>query len=562
MSGRIKGWRVFLLLVTAVPAPGPLGLLPLFVAIAPAQSHQAQVSRPNLEAIPFPDVSAMDESVRKQLSDFQTELMALSRSPATTEESMAEAYGRAGMVYHTYDLVVAAAACYRNAHRLAPEDSRWSYYLAVVHQSRGEFDKASTYFEKALNRGPSDLASLLGLARAKLGQGHPEEAQRLFEQALERDPSLASALLGLGDIAARRSDFKSAVDYFERALQLQPEASSIHYPLAMAYRQLGDVAEARLHLSKRGDVAPSFPDPLKEELARVKTGRWLQRWRGTKASDSGNYEQAAQMFGQMVAADPDDPIARWDLGTALFQLDQVEEAVVQFEAALRYSSSKSRIHFNMAVAFTQMGWEERAIEHYRSAVGIDSGFKEAYFQLANVLMRKELLEEAIQQYGRVVELDPSNGFAHFMRAMALVRVQRWGEARSGLEKGLAALPDDSDLGHALARLLAACPQAKIRDGRRALQILQEVFKREKSAEFEHVETLAMAYAEVGQFDRAVQVQQMMIQEVTRGNRAELPKLFQENLARYERREACRQPWRDDDPVFHLAPVPFALLRIQ
>ena len=73
---------------------------------------------------------------------------------------------------------------------------------------------------------------------------------------------------------------------------------------------------------------------------------------------------------------------------------------------------------------------------------------------------------------------------------------------------------------------------------------------------------AMAYAELGHFDRAIQVQRMMIAEVTRGKRLELAELLQDNLARYERQEACRTPWRDDDPVFYLAPIPFTLLSVQ
>ena len=72
----------------------------------------------------------------------------------------------------------------------------------------------------------------------------------------------------------------------------------------------------------------------------------------------------------------------------------------------------------------------------------------------------------------------------------------------------------------------------------------------------------MVYAEMGHFDRAIQVQRMMIAEVTRSKRLELARLLQDNLARYEQREPCRTPWRDDDPVFYLAPVPFTLLSIQ
>ena len=560
-----KSMKLKLLLVPAAALlmPRPFAFLPALSGMVRAQLPGPVVAESlDLEPVPFPNLSAMEESVRKQLEHFQAELKALSQNPGTPSKQLAQAYGRMGKLYQTYDLLEAGGACYRNARQLAPQDFRWPYYLALLYEAEGDFEKSSDHYEKALTLQPNDLAAVLGVARAELDRGRPEAAQKRFEQAMELDPASAAALVGQGEIAAAARDFEQAVDHYEKALKLQPKASSIHYPLAMAYRQLGEVDKARLHLSRKGDGPVTFRDPLLEELARAKTGRWRQRQRANGFFDAGKHEEAARIFRQMVAEDPTDAVALMDLGVSLSQLGQVEEALEQFNAALRYSDSKSRIHFQMAVAFTQLGWEKQASEHYRSAVETDPTFREAHFQLANVLMRQELFEEAIPHYRRVVELDPSNAFARFMEAMTLVRTRRWKEAYTWLEEGLAALPDDTDLGHALARLLAACPEPGIRDGQRALKVLQEVLQKGKSAEFEQIETLAMVYAEMGHFDRAIQVQRMMIAEVTRGKRLELARLLQVNLARYEQREPCRTPWRDDDPVFYLAPVPFTLLSIQ
>jgi hypothetical protein len=97
--------------------------------------------------------------------------------------------------------------------------------------------------------------------------------------------------------------------------------------------------------------------------------------------------------------------------------------------------------------------------------------------------------------------------------------------------------------------LAAAPDSSARNGPLALQLLQKVFQVQKEVSFEHVETLAMAFAETGQFQRAVQMQQAMIEDVSRGGRLDLAQMLQENLGRYRRGQACRKPWKDDDPVF-------------
>ncbi len=561
MKRKSASWGLFPIAIAALCGlfPGHLSAAPKAL---PPEPPPVQATGSELEPIPFPNLTAMDANVREQLERARSDLEETTRRPGATPEQRALAYGRMGQMLQTYDLLEASESCYRNALRLAPRDYRWSHYLALGYRARGDLDRAGAQYAHVLTLRPNDLAAVLGLARIELEQGRTEEAAKHFQRALKLDPASAAAMAGLGEIAAAGRDYAKAVERYEEALRRQPQASSLHYRLAMAYRQLGQVDKARLHLGKQGDGAVNYPDPLLEELVRMKTGRWQQREQANRLLETGQHEQAVRLFRQMVAQDPTDALALVDLGTALAQMGRVEEAVQQFEAALPHTASTSRIHLNLSMGLIQMGREEQALEHCRKSVETDPNFTEAHFQLANLLMRQGRVDEAVPHYGRVIELDPGNAFAHFMGAMALVRTQRWREARSRLQAGLTALPEDTDLMHALARLLAACPDAAIRNGQQALRLLQKVFEQVKTPDFEQVETLAMVYAELGHFDRAVQMQRMMITEVTRAQRSMLADLLQENLTRYQRKEACRQPWRENDPVFQPTPLPFSLLTLQ
>lgn len=561
MKRKSASWGLFPIAIAALCGlfPGHLSAAPTAL---PTQPPPVQATGSELEPIPFPNLTAMDANVREQLERARSDLEETTRRPGATPEQRALAYGRMGQMLQTYDLLEASESCYRNALRLAPRDYRWAHYLALGYRARGDLERAGAQYAQVLTLRPNDLAAVLGLARIELEQGRTEEAAKHFQRALKLDPASAAAMAGLGEIAAAGRDYGKAVEHYEEALRRQPQASSLHYRLAMAYRQLGQVDQARLHLGKQGDGAVTYPDPLLEELVRMKTGRWQQREQANRLLETGQHEEAVRLFRQMVAHDPTDALALVDLGTALAQMGRVEEAVQQFEAALPHTASTSRIHLNLSMGLIQMGREEQALEHCRKSVETDPNFTEAHFQLANLLMRRGRVDEAVPHYGRVVELDPGNAFAHFMGAMALVRTQRWREARLRLQAGLTALPEDTDLMHALARLLAACPDAAIRNGQQALRLLQKVFEQVKTPDFEQVETLAMVYAELGHFDRAVQMQRMMITEVTRAQRSMLADLLQENLTRYQRKEACRQPWRENDPVFQPTPLPFSLLTLQ
>jgi hypothetical protein len=46
------------------------------------------------------------------------------------------------------------------------------------------------------------------------------------------------------------------VTLFETALSLRPDVTAVHYPLALAYRGLGNTAKAEEHLRLRGEVEP------------------------------------------------------------------------------------------------------------------------------------------------------------------------------------------------------------------------------------------------------------------------------------------------------------------
>ena len=62
---------------------------------------------------------------------------------------------------------------------------------------------------------------------------------------------------------------------------------------------------------------------------------------------------------------------------------------------------------------------------------------------------------------------------------------------------------------------------------------------------DHAETLAMAFAEVGRFGEAVQLQRRVIQQAEGGRPPGANRSRQlGRLARYERGEVVRAPWRD------------------
>ena len=136
--------------------------------------------------------------------------------------------------------------------------------------------------------------------------------------------------------------------------------------------------------------------------------------------------------------------------------------------------------------------------------------------------------------------------------MALVRLRRYREARDRLTDDVNIYPDQPGFAHALARVLAAAPDDRVRDGGRALALMQTLLKQQKTMAL--AETMAMALAESGEYEQAVTWQREAMAAAERAGRTDLVQPMAATLSLYEARRPCRSPWRDDDPVFYPRPA--------
>ena len=107
-----------------------------------------------------------------------------------------------------------------------------------------------------------------------------------------------------------------------------------------------------------------------------------------------------------------------------------------------------------------------------------------------------------------------------------------------------AYPEHPGIPHALARLLAAAPDDRARDGRLALALAEKVIERDQSTDAG--ETLAMALAEIGRFGEAAAVQRDLVSAARRAGQADLATRLRDNLGLYEARKPSRTPWRSED----------------
>jgi tetratricopeptide (TPR) repeat protein len=513
-----------------------------------------QPAKPAGEELPpvtLPDISRAAAPVQTELRARYARLQQ-KIAGGTPPTELAGAYGEMGKLFMATEYRDAARACFLRARALMPNEMRWPYYLAHLQRLANEPAKASALFEQTLALQPNDLPALTWLGEMQLAQDRPEAAEAPFAKALTLDPQSTAALYGLGRVALAKRDYAQAVTHLQAALALAPAASRIHYSLAMAYRGLGDQRNAEAHLKQRGDVEVPPADPLMQAIGGLLQNAAAFEVRASQALGRRDWPEAIANLRKAIELAPDNAFSRLNLGTALFQAGDAAGALEQFQAAVRLSPDMAKAHYGIGIVTEAAGRDREAIEAFSAAVRSDPASLEAQMSLADALRRNGRMEESLPLYAEVIKAGPAVSQARFGYAMALVRLKRFPQARDLLAEAAKTFPDQPGFAHALARVLAAAPDANVRDGRQAMAIMQGLLKAQRTLEL--MQTMAMTLAELGEYEEAANWQREAMAAARQSGRDDLVSRLKDNLTLYENRQPCRTPWPDDDPVFHPRPA--------
>jgi len=516
---------------------GAAALLMVFGTLLAAPPLAAQQQALILTPVPEPDLEALEKPVAEQLRAAQERLETALEEPVQAE--LAQAYGDLALLYHAYDLDEPAQAAYRNAARLAPGDPRWHHGLGLQLRDEGELEKARASFERVLELAPETLSTRIYLGEIHLEAGRPEEARAEFEKALEIAPTDASARAALGQLALSEKDYAKAVEQFELALALAPDADQLHYPLALAYRGLGNVEKAREHAAVQGQVGVKPGDPVLAAMEQLERGSVSHILRGRRAFRAGRHEEAAQAFRQALEANPESVPARVNLATALVPLGYPERAMELNQEAVELDPGNAAAHYNLGVLYANQADYEEAIGHFRATLEANAEDVAARVALARALRATGDDLAALAELEHAVATDPATEAARFEEAAVLVQLGRYAEAVERLEAALEVMPNEGRLIHALARLLAGSPDPELRDGPRAVELASQVVQVAPSPG--HALTLAMALAQDGRCEEAAAMQRQVIEVFEKNGETERVAELQAGLGRYEAGPPCQPP---------------------
>jgi tetratricopeptide (TPR) repeat protein len=156
----------------------------------------------------------------------------------------------------------------------------------------------------------------------------------------------------------------------------------------------------------------------------------------------GRLDDAVAQYQEALRLKPDIAETHTNLGSALSQMPgRLDEAISQFQEALRLDPKYPDAHFYLANAQVQSGRIPEAIQNYEDALRADPNLAEASNNLGMILCRIGRTEEGMARIEAAIRIQPDYVQAHFARGAALMQAGRRDDAALEFEKVLQLRPD-------------------------------------------------------------------------------------------------------------------------
>ena len=266
---------------------------------------------------------------------------------------------------------------------------------------------------------------------------------------------------------------------------------------------------------------------------------------GNKALRVGNHARAVTAFTRAIKADPNQPARYYCRAVARACSRDLDAAIADHTKALELDRRYAPAWIGRADAKRQQGEFQAAIDD--ATVGlcvVPADPNSQMFRVSGLVVRGACywalgrLQEAFEELDEAVRMAPNSEMPYSMRgsvhldakdfkralddfdealdrgardhatlvnrAIALFKLRRYETAFQEIQACRRDYPEAIDPLCTHAWFLATCPEESFRDGRTALALARTASRLAAAADWACEASLAAAYAELGQFDEAVE----------------------------------------------------------
>ena len=412
---------------------------------------------------------------------------ALSKKLDATTKSYV--YGNRGWVQSNKRRDDQAIRDFSESIRLNPQPYYAFLDRGLAYQRRGEFEKALSDYDAALERDRNIPEAYHRRARIHEDRGDCAKAIADYSEAIRCAPRYAQYYVDRGIAFLGNNELDSAIASFDSGIMFNPTHAGAYIYRAVAY-------------ARKGDLPKGLAD-VTEAIRQRPEAEQLRYARAMIYIDRGFIDKAIEDCNESLRIAPD-----YDLG--FLTRARAETIEKDWENVLR--DATTALELNPALYF-------------------------AYYLRGRAHTAKGEFDRAITEFDEVLRREPAFPWALIWRALAYSYRGDYSRAQQELRQTLERFPGAETPHLGLAWFMATCQNAAYRNGPDAVAEALKACEISYWNNWYAADVLAAAYAEDGDFDRAVQFANLALS--LPGSAGKERFAIQERLSLYERRLPVR-----------------------
>ena len=240
------------------------------------------------------------------------------------------------------------------------------YQAAIQYQAAKEKAKEPSKFIIELNE---EIDAAVDQAMAAVEKRNFSKAQKILDNLMQDHPRYHMVLYGMGVLYAMQGEYAKAIGYFKDAVTVFPIFLEAYYNLAVAYKNIFDVANMVRSFIKVIELAQPGSKYYDNAQSMIKGIEQLMRQNdglGLEAFINGQ-DQFDQAFNLMEKGN-------W------------KDAIKGFERAIRWYPTLPQPYSNMGICYAKLGKKQDALAAFNKALEIDPKYEPA-------ILNKEATEQ-------------------------------------------------------------------------------------------------------------------------------------------------------------------------
>jgi tetratricopeptide (TPR) repeat protein len=380
-------------------------------------------------------------------------------------------------------------------------------------------------FQLANQISPYDPEIVLPLSQALENNGQAAEGERMAKELLARHKDYLPMYDVLYVLYLRSQPQR--LDDAEAILRLKvennPKEPNHLLQLAQHYYRFNKPEEMRkvidrlvsnrkmypmgpLQAAKFYAAARDFDDAMKllEEGSRTDSEHRVeyQKEMAQVLVFQGRKEEAVHLLEQLLKSNPKDEQAQAMRSSLLIETGdprQIQQAITELQAAVTQDSKNPVLRFNLGRALLAKNQLEQARVQFQEALKLRHEYVPARLALAQLYLINHQFAEAVQTAKEVLDLDPHNLSARLVRTTGLVAMGNPALARTELMDTIAQFPSSADAQVQLGMLDLHDKHFKEAEDR-----FWKVY-REHPGDLSALMQIVVAYVQQKEFDKAIQL---------------------------------------------------------